>query len=235
MSMNKEKEPELKQKIMAPLTYLEKETKKRVIVVLEGCPLEVGKIGESYKLLNSDEHYKFLLNNKKNPEEYRPDIVHQCLLTLLDSPLNKAGNLEVYLKTTKNVLIQVNPQIRIPRTFPRFSGLIIQLLQKLKIRASDGNATLMKVIKNPVSKYLPSEAIKVGFSQKATKMVQLSEYIPSISKGDAPMVFTVGGFAHGKIDGEYIEEWVSISNYELSASVVCSKICNACEDMWKIM
>lgn len=233
--MNKQKEPELKQKILAPLTYIEKETKKRIIIVLEGCPLEVGKIGDSYKLLNSDEHYKFLLNNKKNPEEYRPDIVHQCLLTLLDSPLNKTGHLEIYLKTTKNVLIQVNPQIRIPRTFPRFSGLIVQLLQKLKIRASDGNATLMKVIKNPITKYLPSEARKIGFSQNAQKMVQLSEYVPSISKDDAPLVFVVGGFAHGKIDGDYIEEWVSISNFELSASVVCSKICNACEDMWRIM
>jgi rRNA small subunit pseudouridine methyltransferase Nep1 len=231
----KKNEPDLKSKVLAPLTYLEKETKRRVIIVLENCPLEVGKIRDEYKLLNSDDHYKFLLNNKKNPEEYRPDIVHQCLMTLLDSPLNKSGNLELYLKTTLNVLIQVNPQIRIPRTFTRFSGLMVQLLQQLKIRASDGNATLMKVIKNPITKYLPSGAKKIGFSHKSPEIVSLSTYLPSICKEDEPLVFVVGGFAHGKIDADYIEHWVSISNYPLSASVVLGKICCSCEDMWGIL
>ena len=48
----------------------------------------------------------------------------QCLLTLLDSPLNKAGLLQVYIRTAKGVLIEVNPHVRIPRTFKRFSGLM---------------------------------------------------------------------------------------------------------------
>mgnify|MGYP002717791355 FL=1 len=48
----------------------------------------------------------------------------QCLLTLLDSPLNKAGRLQVYIHTAKGVLIEVNPAVRIPRTFKRFSGLM---------------------------------------------------------------------------------------------------------------
>jgi rRNA small subunit pseudouridine methyltransferase Nep1 len=48
----------------------------------------------------------------------------QCLLTLLDSPLNKAGLLQVYIHTAKGVLIEVNPGVRIPRTFKRFSGLM---------------------------------------------------------------------------------------------------------------
>lgn len=48
----------------------------------------------------------------------------QCLLTLLDSPLNKAGLLQVYIHTAKGVLIEVNPSVRIPRTFKRFAGLM---------------------------------------------------------------------------------------------------------------
>ena len=32
--------------------------------------------------------------------------------------------LQVYVQTTLNVLIEINPQIRIPRTFKRFSGLM---------------------------------------------------------------------------------------------------------------
>lgn len=52
------------------------------------------------------------------------DTALQCLLTLLDSPLNKAGLLQVYIHTAKGVLIEVNPSVRIPRTFKRFSGLM---------------------------------------------------------------------------------------------------------------
>ena len=48
----------------------------------------------------------------------------QALLTLLDSPLNKVGLLQVYIHTNTNVLIEVNPHIRIPRTFKRFCGLM---------------------------------------------------------------------------------------------------------------
>ena len=43
---------------------------------------------------------------------------------LLDSPLNRAGLLQVYIHTEKNVLIEVNPQTRIPRTYTRFAGLM---------------------------------------------------------------------------------------------------------------
>ena len=46
------------------------------------------------------------------------------MLTLLDSPLNKAGLLQVYILTSRGVLIEINPSVRIPRTFKRFSGLM---------------------------------------------------------------------------------------------------------------
>ena len=51
----------------------------------------------------------------------------------------------LYVHTHKNVLIQVNPQVRLPRTFKRFCGLMVQLLQKLSIRATNGPDKLLKV------------------------------------------------------------------------------------------
>lgn len=49
------------------------------------------------------------------------------------------------MHTARNVLIEVNPQVRLPRTFKRFCGLMVQLLQKLSIRASNGSSKLLKV------------------------------------------------------------------------------------------
>jgi hypothetical protein len=38
---------------------------------------------------------------------------------------------QVYVHTEKNVLIEINPQTRIPRTFKRFAGLMGKLYLKI--------------------------------------------------------------------------------------------------------
>merc|ERR1712176_231522 len=96
-------------------------------------------------------------NKEIDVSMYRPDIVHQVLMTLLDSPLNKAGKLKVFIHTQKNVLIDVNPKLRIPRTYNRFAGLMVQLLYQFRIKAKNSNEKLLKVIKNPISKHLPPD------------------------------------------------------------------------------
>src|SRR5579871_4232306 len=115
-----------------PRTLLERDTAARVIVVLEGATLEIARLGRSadskYVLLSGEDHQGLLKKHGKNPADYRPDITHQCLLTLLDSPLSKAGRLQIYIHTHKNVLVQVNPKTRLPRTYQRFAGLMVQLL-----------------------------------------------------------------------------------------------------------
>ncbi len=92
-----------------------KKQEKRLIVVLECANLETVKAGKGYGLLNVDEHSGILRKMNRDFSTARPDITHQSLLMLLDSPLNRAGLLQVYLHTANNVLIEINPQIRIPR------------------------------------------------------------------------------------------------------------------------
>ena len=96
----------------------------KLIVVLVKAGLETIKTKKGHELVTADTHSSLLLRLKKDPSEFRPDIVHQCLLTLLDSPLNKAGLLQVFVQTDQHVLIEVNPATRIPRTFKRFAGLM---------------------------------------------------------------------------------------------------------------
>ena len=82
------------------------------------------QVGRKFELLNCDDHKKELSKHGRDISSARPDISHQCLMMLLDSPLNRAGLLQVYIHTSKNVLVEVNPHIRIPRTFSRFCGLM---------------------------------------------------------------------------------------------------------------
>ncbi|KAH7904686.1 EMG1/NEP1 methyltransferase-domain-containing protein [Hygrophoropsis aurantiaca] len=149
-------------------------TQRRLFVILEQACLEAYRVSSGgkgkgaregdvkYTLLNCDDHQGILAKTGRDIADARPDITHQCLLTLLDSPLNKAGLLQVYIHTAKGVLIEVNPHVRIPRTFKRFSGLMVQLLHKLSIRGVNGPEKLLKVIKNPVTDHLPVNTIKLS-------------------------------------------------------------------------
>lgn len=49
------------------------------------------------------------------------------------------------MHSKKNVLIDVHPQVRLPRTFRRFCGLFVQLLQKLSIRSTNSKDRMLKV------------------------------------------------------------------------------------------
>ncbi|CBQ71462.1 related to EMG1-Protein required for ribosome biogenesis [Sporisorium reilianum SRZ2] len=239
-----------------PKTATDKENTPRLIVVLEQACLETYKVstgsasrgpsgggggrnskdgGDKYALLNCDDHQRVLAKMGRDIAEARPDITHQCLLTLLDSPLNKAGLLQVYIHTAKGVLIEVNPHVRIPRTFKRFSGLMVQLLHKLSIRSMGGSEKLLRVIKNPVTDHFPSNTHKITLSFDSP-VQRLSNYLPSIPENHSIAVF-VGAMAHGKdnfADG-VVDEKISISEYSLSASVACGKFCCALEDFWGVV
>ena len=92
---------------------------------------------------------------------------------MLDSPLNKAGMLQVFIRTNKNVLIEINPSTRIPRTFKWFSGLMAQLLSKYKVKAGGAeSATLIKIIKSSFEKVLPTNVKWIGTSCNA-KLVDI--------------------------------------------------------------
>ena len=69
------------------------------------------KNGKHVELLNSDKHKNILKKHNRELGSARPDITHQTLLCLMDSPLNRAQLLQVYIRTTKNVLIEINPQV----------------------------------------------------------------------------------------------------------------------------
>ncbi|GMY26697.1 ribosomal RNA small subunit methyltransferase NEP1-like [Fagus crenata] len=190
-------------------THHNNTNKARFIFILQNASLEVAKVGKSYQLLNSDNHAYFLKRNNRNPADYRPDIVHQALLTILDSQLNKSGMVRaVYVRTEKGVLFEVKPHARLPRTFKHFCGLMLQLLQKLSINAVGKREKLLRVIKNPVSRYLPVNSHKIGLSHSSDKLVNINNCVDSIGS-DVDTVFVVGAMAYGKIDREETDDFIS--------------------------
>ncbi|KAJ5421714.1 Ribosomal biogenesis methyltransferase EMG1/NEP1 [Penicillium cf. griseofulvum] len=222
--------PELPQLVAeqhVPIPSHDKDTQ-RLIVVLSNASLETykavssGRSGtkdEKFSLLNSDEHIGIMRKMNRDISEARPDITHQCLLTLLDSPVNKAGRLQIFIHTAKGVLIEVNPSVRIPRTFKRFAGLMVQLLHRLSIRSTNSQEKLLKVT-------MSFEA----------PVVRTKDFLESLNPNESVAIF-VGAMAKGHDDfaDSFKDETISISNYSLSASVACSKFCHAAEEVWDIL
>ncbi|GKT89915.1 nucleolar essential protein 1 [Colletotrichum tofieldiae] len=237
--------PQLVAEQHTPIPPTDKDSQ-RLIVVLSNASLETYKAShggtgrngvqreEKYSLLNSDEHIGVMRKMNRDISDARPDITHQCLLTLLDSPINKAGKLQIYIHTAKGVLIEVSPSVRIPRTFKRFAGLMVQLLHRLSIRSTNSQEKLLRVIQNPITDHLPPNCRKVTLSFEAP-LVHVRDYIDTLGPKESVCVF-VGAMAKGAdtfADG-LVDEKISISNYSLSASVACSKFCHAAEDSWDI-
>lgn len=232
-----------------PRGTIERDNYRRLIVILDKATLEISLLGSFHKpadgkrkhqndaaryaLLNCDDHQNLLKKAGRDVADLRPDITHQCLLTLLDSPLNKAGRLQVFIRTQKGVLIELNPQTRIPRTFVRFSGLMVQLLHKLSVKSAGSSEKLLNVIRNPVTDHLPIRHVRLGMSSDAP-VVRLREFVRSLPKDESVVVW-VGAMAHGEDSFEGAEQKVSISQYPLSASVTCGKLCDAFEDLWDII
>jgi len=126
--------------------------------------------------------------------------------------------------------------VRIPRTFRRFSGLMVQLLHKLYIRSVDGPQKLFRVIKNPVTDYLPPDCLKLTLSFDAP-VTRLETYLDSALRPNQSVCVAVGAMAKGPDDfaDDWVDGKVAVSGYVLSASVACSKFTHACENNWGVL
>lgn len=71
--------------------------KSKLYVILDQAALESIRSldGKEYQLLNPDRHKNQISKSGRDVSTIRPDICHQCLLMLLDSPLNRVGRLQV--------------------------------------------------------------------------------------------------------------------------------------------
>lgn len=112
---------------------------------------------------------------------------------------------------------------------------MVQLLHRHQIRSTTSQEKLIQVIKNPITDHLPPNCRKVTLSFDA-EVVKVSDYIQTLKKNESICVF-IGAMAKGNDDfaDSIKDDSISISNFNLSASVACSKFCHAAEDIWGII
>ncbi|SBT75854.1 ribosomal RNA small subunit methyltransferase NEP1, putative [Plasmodium ovale] len=210
---------------------------KKVIIILEGAHLQLIETKKYiYELANNTKHKQILKEkDEQNIKNYRPDILHQCLIHLLESPLNKYGMLQIYVKTHDNQLFYISSHLKIPKTYNQFESLMVTFLRKYKIKANEKNIYLLKIIKNDFNNILPANGKKIGLSVKGRK-VNFSEYVQNFKNEHVPITFFIGAVAYSNpvMNVENLDESISISEFSLSAATCCSSVCAEFENLWNL-
>ncbi|MEM2177111.1 MAG: 16S rRNA methyltransferase [Archaeoglobaceae archaeon] len=167
-------------------------------------------------LLDDSKHHSAMERLKFREKRGRPDIVHQCLLLLLDSPMRK--NFEVYVHTIGGMIIKVAVETRLPRNYNRFVGLMENLFRDKAIKGNGKN--LLEIVDLKLSDLVKGKNV-VLLSEKGDK------FNPEIFKGETAIC--IGAFAHGEFFESTLRELgnfkaVSLGRESYSSLYVTSKI-----------
>ncbi len=176
-------------------------------------------------MLDRSYHHKAMIHLKNSKKRGRPDIVHITLLEVLGAPLNKGGLLKTYIHTINDYVIEVSPEIRLPKNYNRFVGLIEQLFKFKKVpKEGDILLSLYHIkLEKLIKKLNPS---KILIFSTVGKLESVRAVAEKIAKEKRPLII-IGGFPHGNFSKETLklaDDVISISNEALEASIVASRI-----------
>ncbi|MGZ5549343.1 MAG: ribosome biogenesis protein [Nitrososphaeraceae archaeon] len=201
------------------------------------------KVGQEISELFLDKSYHYSAMKEKNIDYIwkrgRPDLVHICLLSILSTPLFLKNLVDVYIHTIDNKVIFIGQQVRIPKSYRRFEGLMIKLYKEKEIISNekDYNKYLLKIEKNITFDNLVDKVIKpdkiIGFSSTGILKDLKNIVNENIETNNKKISFVIGGFQGGHFSQSTRERFhmtYSIANEHLEAHVVISRLVYECEN-----
>jgi rRNA small subunit pseudouridine methyltransferase Nep1 len=179
-------------------------------------------------LLDSNYHHAAMAHLSEGRRRGRPDITHLFLLTALESIVNKQGLLRILIHTRNDMVITVNPQTRIMRSYERFLGLMEQLFETHVVPKSEQpllslqeNVSLSQAVKQ-------QQADVVITLSKDGTAIKLPEYFRELQQQKKQhLLVLIGGFPSGKFHSDIksiATESISLYPEMLPAWTVASEI-----------
>ncbi len=151
----------------------------------------------------------------KDPRYGRPDIVHRTILSVTDHPLFRSNIVRLYVHTLDGRIFKFSSEIRPPRNYIRFLGLMNQLLRRGWVGPSM-DKPLIQEIPTSVGKLMRDEEMVVLLDERG-RLVDPLSFLTSIK--DISSTFIIGGFPEGDFSEEILEMAdIRLSLYEKSLS-----------------
>ncbi len=201
------------------------------------------KVGKSVGEIFLDKSYHYRAMKEKNIDfiwkRGRPDIIHICLLSILSTPLFSKNLVDVYVHTIDNKVIFLGEQVRIPKSYRRFEGLMMKLYQEKEIKDDkvDSNKYLLKIERNMTFEKLIDKVIKpdriIGFSSLGILKDLKTIVNENIGTNNKKITFVIGGFQSGHFSQSIRERFqmtYSIAKEQLEAHVVIARLVYECEN-----
>ncbi len=176
-------------------------------------------------LLDKSLHYWAMQGLKDSEKRGRPDIAYHVLLNVTSSPVYKSDKLSFYIHTYDNFIIKVGSQLRPPKSYFRFEGLIVDLYNKRIIKDEKGSV-LLELKRGKVKDILKENNLEraVGFDVNG-ELVSYEAAAKAILEGSG--AFVIGGFPSGEFSEEtsaLFEKKYSVSREVLDADLVACRI-----------
>ena len=153
----------------------------------------------------------------------RPDIIHLTLLSLCTSPAFYENKIKIFVHTVNEEVIHFNNDIRLPKSYHRFQGLIEKLFLTHKIETY--NEILMELRSSSLSELMseikPTKIIGLTTTGKKSTLEKLIQQIPDNS------CILIGGFQKGHFNQDTkktINESFSINDSSLESHLVASRL-----------
>ncbi|MBA3750392.1 MAG: ribosome biogenesis protein [Nitrosopumilus sp.] len=208
---------------------------------LETIPIEIFQHTSLKKIRNSGKkpneilldrtfhHFAILANNLKDDyKRGRPDILHIILLNVLATPLFKKNQIKVFVHTINNQVIKIGDNLRIPKSYSRYEGLMVDLIKNKKIVSKDGNLLLELIdylsFADLIQKHIMPD-VTTGFSTRG--ILKKFEYVSNELFSLKNPCVVIGGFPKGHFSKDvepFVDKMYSISNFNLEAHVVVSRL-----------
>jgi rRNA small subunit pseudouridine methyltransferase Nep1 len=210
---------------------------------------KIGKIPEEILLDRSYHHHAMVQSRLQSSwKRGRPDIVHFALMEALSTPLFFNQMLHVYVHTVNDKLILIGKDLRIPKSYFRFEGLMINLFKKKIIKKEDQNNRdnkgdlLLQLQENVTFEDLVKSRIKpdklIGLSTTGVQSTFEKVVLKSVNGGNSHCAFVVGGFPKGHFSDNTVtlfNRLYSVAKFRLEAHVVIARILYECEKTFSLV
>ena len=175
-------------------------------------------------LLDNSWHFAAMKGVENEIKRGRPDIIHLTLLSICTSPAFYENHISVQVHTINDNVINISNNVRLPKSYHRFQGLMEQLFVEKIIRSSEDDQILMSIEDSNLSHLVDGYDQIIGLTTDAPQKTTFEKFSKLITENTC---IIIGGFQKGHFSSNttnILTKKFRIGTSSLEAHLVASRL-----------